>query len=71
MTSGPGCYLSWSARTPSNAPDDWPGATDPSEAAPGTIRGDLGINLPRNSVHASDCVEAAEREIALIFAGGQ
>ncbi|MEX2660244.1 MAG: nucleoside-diphosphate kinase [Acidimicrobiales bacterium] len=49
------------------------GATNPKEAAPGTIRGDLGTLLTENLVHGSDSAEAAEREIALFFpdlAGG-
>ncbi|MGE5594999.1 MAG: nucleoside-diphosphate kinase [Hyphomicrobiales bacterium] len=43
------------------------GKTDPAEAEPGTIRGDLGIEKGRNLVHASDGPPAAEREIALWF----
>lgn len=43
------------------------GATNPVEAAPGTIRGDLAIETGRNVVHASDSVESAEREIAIHF----
>jgi len=43
------------------------GATDPAEAVPGTIRGDLATALPDNLVHGSDSVESAQREIALYF----
>ena len=43
------------------------GATDPAEATPGTIRGDLALDLGRNLVHGSDSRESAEREIALFF----
>ena len=43
------------------------GATNPRQAAPGTIRGDLAIELTENLVHGSDSSEAAEREIALFF----
>ena len=43
------------------------GATDPKEAAPGTIRGDLGILLTENLVHGSDSAESAAREIELFF----
>ena len=43
------------------------GVTDPKEAEPGTIRGDYGIDLRRNVVHASDSLAAAIREIALHF----
>ena len=49
------------------------GATDPTVAAPGTIRGDLardqGTKVVQNIVHGSDSVESAEREIALFFGG--
>ncbi len=44
------------------------GATNPAEAAPGTIRGDLATAMPDNLVHGSDSPESAEREIALWFA---
>lgn len=47
------------------------GATDPGKAAPGTIRGDLGLEIGRNLVHGSDSLEAAEREIRLFFDEGQ
>ena len=43
------------------------GATNPKDAAPGTIRGDLGILFTENLVHGSDSAEAAAREIALFF----
>ncbi len=43
------------------------GTTNPREAAPGTIRGDLGILLTENLVHGSDSQESADREIALFF----
>jgi nucleoside-diphosphate kinase len=43
------------------------GATNPREAAPGTIRGDLAVDLTENLVHGSDGPETAAREIALFF----
>jgi nucleoside-diphosphate kinase len=43
------------------------GATDPAQAAPGTIRGDLALSMPDNLVHGSDAPETAKREIALWF----
>lgn len=43
------------------------GTTNPREAAPGTIRGDLGILLTENLVHGSDSQESADREIELFF----
>lgn len=46
------------------------GATNPRDAAPGTIRGDLGILFTENLIHGSDSAESAAREIALWFPGG-
>jgi nucleoside-diphosphate kinase len=43
------------------------GATNPADAAPGTIRGDFSLSMPDNLVHGSDAPESAEREIALWF----
>lgn len=43
------------------------GATNPAEAAPGTIRGDFSLSMPDNLVHGSDSPESAEREIGLWF----
>jgi len=43
------------------------GPTDPVVAAPGTIRGDFGLELQKNLVHGSDSAESAVREIALFF----
>jgi len=43
------------------------GATNPKESAPGTIRGDLAIEMGENLIHGSDSPEAAAREIALFF----
>lgn len=43
------------------------GTTNPREAAPGTIRGDLGINFTENLIHGSDSAESAARELALWF----
>ncbi|MDQ2827031.1 MAG: nucleoside-diphosphate kinase [Actinomycetota bacterium] len=43
------------------------GATNPKQAAPGTIRGDLAIEMTENLVHGSDSQESARREITLFF----
>jgi nucleoside-diphosphate kinase len=47
------------------------GATNPADAAPGSIRGDLALAMPDNLVHGSDSPESAEREIALWFSGDE
>ena len=43
------------------------GGTNPTEANPGTIRGDFGLEIGRNVVHGSDSPESAEREIGIFF----
>ena len=43
------------------------GATNPAEAAPGTIRGDFGLTVDANVIHGSDSPASAEREVALFF----
>jgi len=43
------------------------GATDPAKAAPGTIRGDYGVTIGRNLIHASDSPENGVQEVALFF----
>lgn len=43
------------------------GPTNPAEAPPGTIRGDLGTEMTENLVHGSDSNESAEREIGIFF----
>jgi nucleoside-diphosphate kinase len=45
------------------------GATNPRDAAPGTIRGDLAVELTENLVHGSDGPESAQREISIFFPG--
>ena len=43
------------------------GGTNPADAAPGTIRGDLALSMPDNLVHGSDSPESAQREVSLWF----
>ena len=47
------------------------GATDPAQADPGTIRGDLAMSMPDNLVHGSDSPESATREVALWFSADE
>jgi len=47
------------------------GATDPVKAVPGTIRGDLALDIGRNVVHGSDSLENAQKEISLFFTPGE
>jgi nucleoside-diphosphate kinase len=46
------------------------GATNPLEAAPGTVRGEFGLSVLRNVVHSADSLTSAEREIAIFFPEG-
>jgi nucleoside-diphosphate kinase len=47
------------------------GATNPLNAAPGTIRGDFALDIGRNLIHASDAPATADRELALWFSDGE
>lgn len=60
VIEGPAAILSWRAMM---------GATNPANAAPGTIRGDLATETQFNVTHGSDSPESAAREIALFFPG--
>lgn len=48
---------------------DMMGATNPAKSAPGTIRGDYGIDMGENLIHGSDSAESAAREIGIFFPG--
>jgi len=67
ITSGPSFALVVEGKGAVAAMRKMNGATNPAEAAPGTIRGDFGIETGRNVVHGSDSAESAAREIALHF----
>ena len=47
------------------------GKTNPRDAAPGTIRGDFGLEIGRNLVHGSDSQQSAEREVSFFFAASE
>jgi nucleoside-diphosphate kinase len=47
------------------------GKTNPRDAAPGTIRGDFGLEIGRNLIHGSDSTDSAARELALFFGEGE
>jgi nucleoside-diphosphate kinase len=67
ITSGPLLALVLEGPSAIAAARQLIGATDPLTAAPGTIRGDFGLESARNLVHGSDGPEAAAREIAIFF----
>jgi nucleoside-diphosphate kinase len=67
ITSGPTLALVVEGESAISAVRTTMGATNPADAAPGSIRGDLALAMPDNLVHGSDSPESAEREIGLWF----
>ena len=66
-TSRPLIAMVWQGQDAVEVTRSTMGATDPREAAPGTIRGGLAIDIGRNLIHGSDSLETAETEIGLFF----
>ena len=67
MTASPVVAMAWEGPGAVALVRSTMGATDPATAAPGTIRGDLGLTLPTNVVHGSDSPGRGEVEIGLFF----
>jgi len=67
ITSGPVFAMVWEGENVVSSARTMMGKTNPSEALPGTIRGDYGINVGKNIIHGSDSLESASREIDLFF----
>jgi nucleoside-diphosphate kinase len=67
IMGGPVFLMVWEGRNVVSIVRKVIGATNPQEAAPGTIRGDYGIDIGRNVIHASDSPESAAREIGIHF----
>lgn len=67
ISSGPVVAMVWEGENAVAAVRKLMGATDPLEAAPGTIRGDLAAVMSENLIHGSDSPAAAQREIGLFF----
>ncbi|CAB55286.1 Nucleoside diphosphate kinase [Schizosaccharomyces pombe] len=67
MASGPVCAMIWEGKQAVKTGRLMLGASNPLDSAPGTIRGDYGIDLGRNVCHGSDSIESANREIKLWF----
>ncbi len=67
ITSGPSVAMVWEGPGAIDIVRTMNGATHSAKADPGTIRGDLGLTVQNNVVHASDSLETANREIALYF----
>ncbi|PSR96753.1 Nucleoside diphosphate kinase [Actinidia chinensis var. chinensis] len=71
ITSGPVVCMAWEGVGVVASARKLIGATNPLQAEPGTIRGDLAVQTGRNVVHGSDSPENGEREIALWFKEGE
>ena len=71
ITSGPVVGMVWEGDGVIASARKLIGATKPLDSEPGTIRGDLAINIGRNVIHGSDAPETAEFEIALWFASSE
>jgi nucleoside-diphosphate kinase len=71
ITSGPIVAMVWQGNDAIAAARSTMGATNPTAAAPGTIRGDLGMEIGRNLVHGSDSPENAVKEVNLFFDDGE
>ncbi|AEJ43518.1 nucleoside-diphosphate kinase [Alicyclobacillus acidocaldarius] len=70
ITSSPVFAMIWEGENAIAVVRAMMGKTNPAEAAPGTIRGDLGLTIGMNVVHGSDSPESAKREIELWFPEG-
>ncbi|BCD67549.1 nucleoside-diphosphate kinase [Nitratiruptor sp. YY09-18] len=68
MTSGPVVVMVLEGENAVSKNRELMGATDPKEAAPGTIRADFAESIEANAVHGSDSLENAQKEIAFFFA---
>lgn len=67
ITSGPVFAMVWEGENVISTSRLLVGATNPSEATPGTIRGDFAVTVGKNIIHGSDSSESAVREIGLFF----
>ncbi|MCI4339686.1 MAG: nucleoside-diphosphate kinase [Thermoplasmata archaeon] len=71
ITSGPVLALALEGRSAIAVVRLMTGATNPTTAQPGTIRGDFGLAMTPNLIHASDSPASAERELGLFFAASE
>ena len=71
ITSGPVVAMAWEANNAVEIVRNTMGPTNPASAVPGTIRGDLGVDIGRNLIHGSDSRESAQRELELFFSEGE
>ena len=71
ITSSPVVAMAWEAENAVEAVRNTMGQTDPTASPPGTIRGDLALDIGRNLVHGSDSPDSAQRELSLFFSAAE
>ena len=71
ITSSPVVAMVWEADNAVEAVRSTMGQTNPTASPPGTIRGDLALDIGRNLVHGSDRPESAQRELSLFFSDAE
>ncbi len=67
IISGPVVAMAWEGNQVVSGARKLIGATNPADAAPGTIRADYAISVGRNIIHGADSIASAEREMGLFF----
>lgn len=67
ITSGPVLAMVWEGENAVSVCRNMMGKTNPQESAPGTIRGDYGMQTGMNLIHGSDSADSADREIGIFF----
>lgn len=67
ITSAPVIAMVWEGENVVSAARNLIGATNPTTADPGSIRGDFGVSIGRNLIHGSDAIETAQTEVSLWF----
>lgn len=68
VTASPVFLMVWEGPNAVSVARNLVGATNPANAAPGTIRGDFALNVTPNAIHASDSIVNAKRELSIFFA---
>ncbi len=71
ITSSPVVAMAWEADNAVETVRNTMGQTDPTASPPGTMRGDLALDIGRNLVHGSDSPESARRELSLFFSAAE
>jgi nucleoside-diphosphate kinase len=71
VTSGPVFLMIWEGPNAVSVVRNLVGATNPLNAAPGTVRGDFALQVTPNAIHGSDSVDNAKREMSIFFSASE